>query len=159
MLTRALHLIKTTWKQPTTTSSDADRSDSDDDGDVYANDCEWETVNPIVPRYEWTPTSEEFAHAVLILHAYCVKDNRGSDDDTIFEADTVFTKMHPVSGWTITACIRSGNDLWIKDFVATHPKYGMVEGDFSIYITAPSKEAFDHFYQHHTPEKFELEHI
>jgi hypothetical protein len=59
------------------------------------------------------------------------------------------------SGWTITATLTEDYFYWINDFKATHKDFGVVEGDFEEGINATSKEAFAHFYKHHTPKSWD----
>lgn len=56
---------------------------------------------------------------------------------------------HEKSGWTIEGHVWVDYYGWINDFVATHPVYGRIEGDFEVSVTAESQEALDHFLEHH----------
>lgn len=55
------------------------------------------------------------------------------------------------SGWTIEGEIVSDYFEWVNQFVATHPVYGRIEGDYEHQIYAPSKPAWEHFHQNHPP--------
>ena len=70
--------------------------------------------------------------------------------DNDFGIDT-YTRTHE-SGWTITAVIHCDWYFWVNYFVANHPKYGWIYGDFEEEITCLSEKAFDHFYKNHPPE-------
>ncbi len=57
--------------------------------------------------------------------------------------------FNETSGWTIEGLILEDYYLWVSDFKATHPKYGIVEGDFENEVRADSQEALDHFLKYH----------
>ena len=59
------------------------------------------------------------------------------------------------SGWTVTAVLQEDYYLWVNDFKATHPKYGIVEGNFENTVKATSQEAFNHFWKNHEPEAWD----
>ena len=63
--------------------------------------------------------------------------------------------FHPESGWTIEGEVHEDYFEWVNDFVATHPKYGRIEGNFETEVTARSKRAFDHFYANHPPKEWD----
>lgn len=56
------------------------------------------------------------------------------------------------SGWKIKGEIVE--DAWVDNFEAIHPVYGILRGDFERCIEAQSKEAFDHFWEHHEPDSW-----
>jgi hypothetical protein len=153
-LTKALEILHVTFafrKGSKDYDDDDERDDTvEDNGTIETS--EWLYIKN--PPYVWTSNGPELKYAVLILSTSHVKNINSGPDDTEFEPDAVFTKTHSESGWTISACIRSGSEEWIKDFTATHAQYGTIDGDFATKITATSKEGFDHFYRHHPPTKF-----
>jgi len=55
------------------------------------------------------------------------------------------------SGWSIDGEIHEDYYEWVNFFKATHPTYGVVEGDFESEVVADSEEAFQHFYRNHPP--------
>ena len=57
--------------------------------------------------------------------------------------------FHEKSGWTIEGEVHEDYYEWVNEFVATHPFYGKIEGDFESEVTAESQGALDHFLQHH----------
>jgi hypothetical protein len=52
-------------------------------------------------------------------------------------------------GWTVEGEVHEDYYEWVNEFVATHPTYGRVEGDFEVEVVAESQEALDHFLKHH----------
>ena len=64
------------------------------------------------------------------------------------------TRTHE-SGWTITGMVLEDYFSWVNEFTAHHPDHGFVAGDFEELVLASSERAFDHFYEHHTPEEWE----
>jgi len=59
------------------------------------------------------------------------------------------------SGWIITGKIVEYYYEWVNDFEATHFKYGKISGNFETSVVAESKEAYDHFVEHHPPNKWD----
>ena len=59
------------------------------------------------------------------------------------------------SGWTIEGEIHKDYYEWVNNFKATHPIYGIVQGDFEEFIETSSDEAFEHFYKNHPPESWD----
>jgi len=55
------------------------------------------------------------------------------------------------SGWTVTGEIHEDYFEWVNEFEAHHPDFGRVWGDFENEVYADSKEAFEHFYENHSP--------
>jgi len=74
------------------------------------------------------------------------------------EEQGVYTKAHN-DGWVITGKIIEDYYVWVNSFVAYHPIYGFVCGDFEDTVYASSEEAFAHFWQHHEPEAWDYEDI
>jgi hypothetical protein len=68
-----------------------------------------------------------------------------------FDRTEFSTRTHD-DGWTISGEIHEDYVLWVNDFEATHPVYGMVRGNFEEEVFATSARAFKHFYERHTPE-------
>ncbi len=56
---------------------------------------------------------------------------------------------HEESGWTVEGKVMEDYYEWINDFVATHPTYGRIEGNFQVKVSADSLEALNHFLEHH----------
>jgi len=54
-------------------------------------------------------------------------------------------------GWTIYGEVHEDYYEWVNDFVATHPEYGYVFGDFESEVYATTSEAFNDFYKNHKP--------
>lgn len=57
--------------------------------------------------------------------------------------------FHEDSGWTVEGDVHEDWYEWVNEFVATHPVYGKIEGDFETEVTAESQEALDHFLANH----------
>lgn len=62
---------------------------------------------------------------------------------------------HEDSGWTIEGHVWEDYYEWINEFVATHPVYGKIEGDFEKEVTAESEEALNHFLSFHNYEEWD----
>ena len=62
-----------------------------------------------------------------------------------------YSRTHD-DGWTIEGSIFEDYVYWVNDFVATHPIYGTVRGNFEEEVFATSKKGFKHFYANHAPE-------
>ena len=60
------------------------------------------------------------------------------------------TRTHD-SGWTITGQIFEDYYVWVNDFKAHHPEYGILHGNFEDDIYCESEEAFAHFWVNHEP--------
>ena len=58
------------------------------------------------------------------------------------------------SGWTITGQICEDWYEWVNKFEATHPKYGIVRGDFENTVFAQTEKGFRHFYKNHPPTEW-----
>lgn len=63
------------------------------------------------------------------------------------------------SGWTVEGEIHEDYFKWVNRFKATHPTYGVIEGDFNETVTAESEEAFNDFMKNHTPESWDFDNI
>jgi hypothetical protein len=64
--------------------------------------------------------------------------------------------VHPEpDGWTVTGEIQEDYYEWVNDFVATHPKYGKVEGNFESSVVATSEVAYQHFIKFHPPNDWD----
>lgn len=59
------------------------------------------------------------------------------------------------SGWTITGVIHEDYYSWINDFYATHPKHGVVAGNFERKIYATDLDAFNAFISVHPPYEWD----
>ncbi len=64
------------------------------------------------------------------------------------------TRTHD-SGWTISGEIHEDYYVWVNDFVATHPTFGRVEGNFESLVFASSEESFQDFYHKHPPSPWD----
>jgi hypothetical protein len=62
-------------------------------------------------------------------------------------------------GWTVSGYITEDYYYWVNDFSATHPEFGKVWGDFEDVVYADSEEAFQDFFEKHTPESWDYEDI
>lgn len=63
------------------------------------------------------------------------------------------------SGWTISGDIKEDYYTWVNEFVAEHPVYGKIRGDFEKTVYAESEEAFNHFYENHKPSDWDYQDI
>jgi len=52
------------------------------------------------------------------------------------------------SGWNIKGEVHEDYYEWVNYFVANHPIYGVIKGDFEGFILA-SSQALKHFLEHH----------
>ena len=59
------------------------------------------------------------------------------------------------SGWTVEGEVHEDYYEWVNDFVAKHPVYGYVKGNFETVVTAKSKKAYKHFIEYHPPEEWD----
>ena len=67
--------------------------------------------------------------------------------------------IHHSSGWAIHGEIVEDYYTWINSFVATHPKYGKVWGDFEKIVFADSKLGYLNFMQSHSPDHWDYGNI
>lgn len=58
-------------------------------------------------------------------------------------------------GWVITGQVHEDWYEWVNEFEAIHPVFGRVWGDFESVVYADSKDGFDHFFEHHTPQEWD----
>ena len=63
------------------------------------------------------------------------------------------------SGWAISGEICEDYYEWVNDFEATHFDLGWVRGNFEDTVEASSQEAYDHFYENHTPDVWDYRDI
>ena len=60
------------------------------------------------------------------------------------------------SGWIITGKVDTSTCLpCVRQFTAVHDIHGQIKGDYNNKVVASSKVAFDHFYKHHPPTKYD----
>ena len=70
-----------------------------------------------------------------------------------------FSKKHP-DGWKIEGFVYGdGERFWVNEFMATHPDYLRVFGDFEYEIVCDSEEGFNNFMKNHSPEEWDYEEI
>ena len=93
-------------------------------------------------KLPFTKDFEIEGHQALTLNTSEVTDSDAESGE--------HTKTHP-SGWTITGEIYEDYYKWVNDFVATHPQFGTVRGNFEVDVDATSEAAFVHFWKHHEP--------
>jgi len=62
--------------------------------------------------------------------------------------------MHD-DGWIVTGAVIEDYYEWVNSFEAVHPVYGRVWGDFEDEVYADSEEGFAHFFENHTPYKWD----
>lgn len=74
--------------------------------------------------------------------------------DNIDGYNKVYEKIHP-DGWHIKGKIIEDYFEWVNDFVAIHPEYGKVHGNFEYKVYADSEEGFKHFMKNHPPEAWD----
>lgn len=67
------------------------------------------------------------------------------------ESGSEYSRTHE-SGWKIRGTISEDYYYWVNSFIATHPVYGQVIGNFEEEVFATSLKGFRHFYKHHAPE-------
>jgi hypothetical protein len=65
---------------------------------------------------------------------------------TLYPEDLGF---HENSGWTVEGEVHEDYYEWVNDFVATHPVFGRIEGNFETEVTAECQLSLDHFIKHH----------
>lgn len=49
------------------------------------------------------------------------------------------------NGWTVSGVVKYDYYRWVNDFVAKHPVYGTVRGNFESVVYATSKKAYKMF--------------
>lgn len=67
-------------------------------------------------------------------------------------------RMHK-DGWIISGAIYEDYFYWVNDFVAFHPTFGRVAGNFEDKVEADSEEAYQDFFEKHTPESWDYHDI
>jgi len=68
-----------------------------------------------------------------------------------------FVKKHD-DGWEIEGFVLTdGVMFWVNEFMATHPKYGNVYGDFELEVISDTEEGFQDFYTRHCPESWDYD--
>jgi hypothetical protein len=69
---------------------------------------------------------------------------------------TVFSRTHP-DGWTISAKVTDWEDYFqgVENFVAMHPKFGSVSGNFDKEVVADSEEGYANFFSQHPPRRWD----
>lgn len=74
-----------------------------------------------------------------------------TDDEFPINMSKIYVKQHD-SGWQICGLIcKDETANYIYNWLAVHPKYGRVLGDFDSNVYADTDEGFKHFYKHHPP--------
>jgi len=58
-------------------------------------------------------------------------------------------------GWMVKGIIHEDAYYWVESFVAYHPKFGFVFGDFNDAVYASSEEAYKDFVAHHSPNTWD----
>jgi hypothetical protein len=69
--------------------------------------------------------------------------------DSLIE-DGFSSRMHE-DGWTISGEIYEDYYVWVNGFVASHPIYGKIRGDFESSIFADNEEGYKDFMKNHAP--------
>jgi hypothetical protein len=67
----------------------------------------------------------------------------------------VFCHRHE-DKWMIKGNIHEDAYYWVDSFVAYHPQYRFVFGDFNDVVYASSEEGYKHFIAHHAPNTWDL---
>lgn len=63
------------------------------------------------------------------------------------------------SGWFISGEIHEDYYKWVSDFVAIHPTFGCVRGNFQSIVYADSQEAYDDFCTAHPFDSWDYQDI
>ena len=66
-----------------------------------------------------------------------------------------FSYLLHADGWLIAGEVIEDYCLWVNEFVAAHPQYGRVWGNFEKVVYADTEEGFRNFYDKHTPEAWD----
>jgi hypothetical protein len=77
------------------------------------------------------------------------------EDVTEGQEESGFRYREHESGWLIAGDIKEDYFTWVNSFFASHPKFGLVFGDFEQKVYASSQEAFNHFWKHHRPNAWD----
>lgn len=100
-----------------------------------------------------------FGKPALTLDSFEVTDLNLKDRKVVKkileDRKRVYTRTHE-SGWTISGCLHEDYFIWVEEFVAIHPTFGIVSGDFMDEVYSSSEEAFAHFYKHHEPNAWDF---
>lgn len=72
----------------------------------------------------------------------------------IYLGDGRYMKTHN-DGWTIIGEIHEDYYEWVNEFIAIHPKYGKVWGDFEDKVFADNIDGLNNFYTTHTPDDWD----
>lgn len=72
----------------------------------------------------------------------------GSSAYTLSEGDI---GVHDDTGWTVEGKVHEDYYTWVNEFKASHPKFGLVWGDFEKSVMAYSKEGYEDFIKSHPP--------
>ena len=88
---------------------------------------------------------------------YIAPDNYNHNQAITLPADA--QGINHSSGWTIHGEIVEDYYTWINAFVATHPKYGKVWGDFEKIVFADSELGYLDFIQSHSPDHWDYQNI
>lgn len=68
-----------------------------------------------------------------------------------------FSRKHN-DGWVIEGFIDGDFEkFWVNEFMATHPQYLRVFGDFEHEVICDSEEGFNYFMKNHAPESWDYE--
>lgn len=70
-----------------------------------------------------------------------------------------YSKKHS-NGWTVCAIPHEDYYVWVNNFIATHPKLGVVCGNYEKpYLSATNLTAFDDFVANFAPRSFDYDDI
>lgn len=58
-------------------------------------------------------------------------------------------------GWTISGSISEDYFSWVNDFEASHPDFGRVWGNFESEVFASTEEAYQDFFEKHSPQAWD----
>ncbi len=120
------------------------------------------------PKREVVPAPPQTITFTIGGRRYTITSQRptfASKFKGIYGVPRGYTGFNKISGWTITEVKTTANPLgvmsgtYIAEFVAAHPDFGEIRGNFSDGIVASSKEAFDNFVAFHPPTQLTEEMI
>jgi hypothetical protein len=89
-------------------------------------------------------------YGALTLDSGCVQS--GSAED-------VYDEKTNGSGWTVRGFIAEDYCVWVNAFVARHPVWGVVFGNFESQVYASSEEGYAQFFEHHPPHAWDYQDI
>ena len=70
-----------------------------------------------------------------------------------------FSRTHN-DGWTIEGFILGDEQkFWVNEFMASHPIYLRVYGDFEYEVISDTEEGYNDFMKSHSPEEWDYEEI